>query len=442
MPVMTSLFAMTVSPAMKPLSAMISMTAMKPLSFMTSLSGISLSKIMILSSIAFTSSVLAAENISVGPRPLYMADQLPEGELKEALLACDISDMKPNDFSIGHRGAPLQFPEHTLESYIAAARMGAGIVECDVTFTKDRELVCRHSQCDLHTTTNILATPLAEKCSVSPDYNAKRPFEDVQCCTSDITLEEFKSLKGKMDASNRDAETLDEYMNSTANWRTDLYAHEGTLLSHAESIQLFDKLGVGMTPELKEALVPLPFDGDYTRHQQATQMLQEYRDANIDPSRVWPQSFEAEDIAHWIRTAPEFAGQAVYLDGRYRQPGFNHLNPDTWEPTMAELKEDGVQYLAPPLWMLVTLDENQRMIPSPYAAAANEAELNLIAWSLERSGPIHLEDGGWYHQSVRESMENEGSVLTLLDVLAKEVGVVGVFSDWPATTSYYAHCRL
>jgi len=44
--------------------------------------------------------------------------------------------------------------------------MGAGILECDVTFTKDLELVCRHSQCDLHTTTNILTTPLAAKCSV------------------------------------------------------------------------------------------------------------------------------------------------------------------------------------------------------------------------------------------------------------------------------------
>ena len=42
------------------------------------------------------------------------------------------------DFSIGHRGAALQFPEHTKESYEAGARMGAGILECDVTFTKDR----------------------------------------------------------------------------------------------------------------------------------------------------------------------------------------------------------------------------------------------------------------------------------------------------------------
>ena len=396
-------------------------------------------------SLVFLSSITithAEQSISVGPRPLFLTDQLPEGELKSALQTCDISNMQPNPFSIGHRGAPLQFPEHTKESYLAAARMGAGIIECDVTFTQDRELVCRHSQCDLHTTTNILATPLAEKCSSPPDYNAERPFEGVQCCTSDITLAEFKTLKGKMDAGNADAKTLDEYLNSTADWRTDLYAHEGTLLSHAESIQLFDELGVGMTPELKEALVPLPFDGNYTRNQQATQMLQEYRDANIDPSRVWPQSFEELDIAHWLSTAPEFASQVVYLDDRYKEPNFNHMNEATWEPTMTELIDSGVKYLAPPLWMLVTLDESNNIVPSAYAKAAKFAGLKLITWSLERSGPIHIEKGGWYHQSISEAMNNEAAILSLLDVLARDVGVVGVFSDWPATTSYYAHCRL
>ncbi len=393
-------------------------------------------------SLCHVSMATAAQSISLGPRPVYLADQLPDGELKNELLSCDLNGIQPSAFSIGHRGAPLQFPEHTKESYIAAARMGAGIIECDVTFTSDRELVCRHSQCDLATTTNILSTPLAAKCNIPPDYNAEFPFEEVQCCTSDITLEEFKSLTGKMDAGKATAKTLDEYLNSTARWRTDLYAHEGTLLSHKESIQLFDDLGVGMTPELKKALVPLPFDGDYTRIQQATQMLQEYRDANIDSSRVWPQSFEENDIAHWINTAPDFASQVVYLDDRYNESDFNALDETTWNPTMVQLKENGVQYLAPPLWMLVTLDDAGKMIPSPYAEAAVAAQLKLIAWSLERSGPIHSENGGWYHQSVATAMQNDGDVLVLLDVLAKDVGVEAVFSDWPATTSYYAHCRL
>ncbi|MBM9510911.1 hypothetical protein JWH17_00785 [Desulfobulbus marinus] len=91
----------------------------------------------------------------------------------------------------------MQFPEHTKESYEAAARMGAGIVECDVTFTKDTELVCRHSQCDLHTTTNILAIPeLAAKCSepfTPAEFDAGtgellKPAA-ANCCASDITLE-------------------------------------------------------------------------------------------------------------------------------------------------------------------------------------------------------------------------------------------------------------
>jgi glycerophosphoryl diester phosphodiesterase len=41
--------------------------------------------------------------------------------------------------SIGHRGGgTLFFPEETVESTMAGARMGAGILECDVSFTSDR----------------------------------------------------------------------------------------------------------------------------------------------------------------------------------------------------------------------------------------------------------------------------------------------------------------
>src|SRR5690606_15657957 len=100
-----------------------------------------------------------------------------------------------------HRGAPMQFPEHTKESYEAAARMGAGIVECDVTFTKDKELVCRHAQCDLHTTTNIVDTDLGAKCTTpfSPaEFDADGNLikrASAKCCASDITLEEFRTLQ-------------------------------------------------------------------------------------------------------------------------------------------------------------------------------------------------------------------------------------------------------
>jgi glycerophosphoryl diester phosphodiesterase len=81
----------------------------------------------------------AQSTVQLGPRPFYLVDQLEAGELKNKLQACvaDIESYQPHDFSIGHRGAALQFPEHTQESYEAGRRMGAGILECDVTFDGD-----------------------------------------------------------------------------------------------------------------------------------------------------------------------------------------------------------------------------------------------------------------------------------------------------------------
>jgi glycerophosphoryl diester phosphodiesterase len=139
----------------------------------------------------------------IGPRPFYLVDKMKDGPLKQQLAQCT-GPFRKTDFSIGHRGAALMFPEHSKESYTAAARMGAGVIECDVTFTKDRELVCRHSQCDLHTTTNILAVPdLAAKCSqgFSPADPASGKKASAKCCTSDITLAEFRRLTARWTAS-------------------------------------------------------------------------------------------------------------------------------------------------------------------------------------------------------------------------------------------------
>ncbi|WP_428985288.1 glycerophosphodiester phosphodiesterase family protein [Shewanella corallii] len=383
----------------------------------------------------------ADAQIQVGPRPYFLVADMDDGDLKSQLEQCSEGPFYTTDFSIGHRGAPLQFPEHTRESYVAAARMGAGILECDVTFTQDKELVCRHSQCDLHTTTNILAVPeLAAKCSVpfTPADPASGAKAEVKCCTSDITLAEFKTLKGKMDAGNPEATTIEEYLDATPNWRTDLYASRGTLLSHKESIALFQSLGAKMTPELKSPAVTMPFDG-FSQQDYARKLIQEYEDAGVPADDVWAQSFNLADVKYWLANTPEFGKQAIYLDDRYSIDGFDPNNPVTFEPSMQQLAADGVKIIAPPLWMLVTLDPDNQIVPSEYAKSAKAAGLDIITWTLERSGPL-VTGGGWYYQSVTEVTNNDGDALALLDVLVKEVGVIGVFSDWPGTVTYYASC--
>jgi glycerophosphoryl diester phosphodiesterase len=390
-------------------------------------------------------------NVQVGPRPFYLVDKMSPGPLKRKLEQCSEGPFRKTDFSIGHRGGgTLQFPEHTKESHEAGARMGAGIQECDVTFTKDRQLVCRHDQCDLHTTTNILGTPLADKCS--------QPFSPAQfdasgklvkaatalCCTSDLTVDEFKSLKGKMDAFDPRARTAQEFLGGTPNWRTDLFSTGATLLTHKESIDLLEKLGSKYTPELKGAnraakvQVEAVF-GSQSAYAQA--MIDDYKAAGISPGKVFAQSFSKDDILYWIRNDPDFGKQAVFLDA---------ANFPSELPNAAALRgyaSQGIRIVAPPMWALLAVD-NGKIVPSRYARDAKAAGLDIITWTLERSGRIVEEvlptrgtaSPSFYFQTTLDALHNDGDLMTTLDVLAKQVGILGIFSDWSGTVSYYASC--
>lgn len=380
-----------------------------------------------------------AQNFQYGVRPFYLIDAMKEGPLKRKLQSCTNNTPQTTSFSIAHRGAPLEFPEHTVQSNKAAALMGAGIFECDVTFTKDKQLVCRHAQNDLHGTTNILLTNLQAKCS--------RPFVPAngaepavaECRTTDITLKEFKTLRGKMDGVNKTAKDIQSYIAGTPSWRTELYSEAGgTLLTHQESIALFKQFGGKFTPELKAPVVPMPYLG-FTQEQYAQALINDYKLAGISPKDVFPQSFNLNDVIYWIENEPEFGKQAVYLDGRYEQKEFNAVQPEKLKPTMQELYAKGVRYIAPPIWVLLTTGSNGEIIPSAYAKAATEAKLNIITWTLERDGPMN-KGGGWYHQSIKSAINTDGQIYEVLDVLAKQVGIKGIFSDWPATVTYYANC--
>ncbi len=384
-----------------------------------------------------------ASSVQLGPRPFFLVNDMQESPLKTQLQACAArrDEYKKSDFSIGHRGAALQFPEHTKESYEAAAIMGAGILECDVTFTKDKELVCRHAQNDLHTTTNILATPLASTCikpftpaTIDANGTLLTPAA-AECRTSEITLAEFKTLRGKMDASNPRARTVAEYLGGTAPFRTDLYSgpSSGTLLTHKESIELFKKLGVKMTPELKSASVTMPFNG-FTQQAYAQKLIDELKQAGVPPRNVWPQSFDKNDILYWIKSEPAFGRQAVYLDSAETVADLPNA------AQLAAYRAEGIRIVAPPLFGLLTADGNGTILPSQYAKDAKAAGLDIIAWTIERSGILADGNNGFYYQSYDSAIKREGDMMRVLDVLAKQVGVLGVFSDWPATTTFYANC--
>ena len=150
------------------------------------------------------------------------------------------------------------------------------------------------------------------------------------------------------------------------------------------------------------------------------------------------QSFNLADVLYWIKAEPEYGANAVYLVES--GDDFNEQDPETWKEDFAGLKKQGVTYLAPSMNMLVTANDSH-IAASNYAKAAREAGLKLISWSLERSGPLAAAGGGgWYYNSLNDIIHTDGQMYELVDVLAQDVGVVGLFSDWPATVSYYASC--
>ena len=383
--------------------------------------------------------------IQYGPRPYYIVNNMTAGPLKSKLQSCANGPFSVTGWSIGHRGGgTLQIPEESAQSEEAGARMGAGVLECDVAFTSDRKLVCRHSQCDLHTTTDILLRPdLAAKCTkpFSPANGTTKA--SALCCTSDITESEFLGLCSKMDGSNSSATTPAAYQSGTPTFRTDLYNTCAKPLSLNNYIDLVNSFPGyrNFTPELKTppSDVPMPFKG-YTQQQYARDMINAFKAKNIAPERVWAQSFLPADIFQWIKEFPQFGSQAVYLDE-------DGDTPDTFTTAVSRLgslKAQGVNVISPPINYLLTYGDasNKTIVPSSYALEANRVGLDIIAWTFDRSGPLTkvraTED--YYYATFAQAVSYDGQLYEILDVLANKIGIIGLFSDWSATTGYFANC--
>src|SRR4051794_41777712 len=90
----------------------------------------------------------------------------------------------------GHRGAAGYRPEHTLESYRLAARLGADFIEPDLVSTRDGVLVARHEN-EIGGTTDV---------ADHPEFAARKTTKVIDGVsltggvTEDFTLAELQPL--------------------------------------------------------------------------------------------------------------------------------------------------------------------------------------------------------------------------------------------------------
>ena len=244
-----------------------------------------------------------------------------------------------------------------------------------------------------------------------------------------------------MDASNPAATTPAGFLGGTASWRTDLYTGRGTLMTLKQSIALNEANGVKHTPELKAGNPARINEVFGSQANYAQKMIDTFKAAGVNPKDVWPQSFNKADVLYWVQHEPRFGRQAVYLDD---------IDPTATPPiprlTVAELRElraQGVRIFAPPMFALLAVDANDEIVPSQYARDIKAAGLDIITWTFERAD---LRQGaskaGFYYlfDPLGQAVKKDSDMYEALDVLARKVGVLGIFSDWPATVTYYASC--
>ena len=213
--------------------------------------------------------------------------------------------------------------------------------------------------------------------------------------------------------------------------RTELLGH-GKLVTHAESIALIKAANRKAAPELKTYTQG---SGMPAYDEVRAKVVQEYKDAGMPPDSVWLQSLHLADLAYWLQSEPEYGKQAVFLDisdtCNASTAGCEDVEASPMADGFASLRAIGVEYIAPPIQTLVKAVAAPKLYaPSDYAVAAKAAGLKLITWTLERG-----ENHGF-------GASGDATMFNLLDTLHRDVGVKAVFSDWPATTTFYANCAM
>ena len=118
-------------------------------------------------------------------------------------LAAPAADAKESSpLVIGHRGASGYLPEHTLESYRLAIKLGADYIEPDLVATKDGVLIARHEP-DITLSTDVKDHPeFAERKTTKVVDGV--PTEG--WFASDFTLAEIKTLGAKQTRAGRPTE--------------------------------------------------------------------------------------------------------------------------------------------------------------------------------------------------------------------------------------------
>jgi glycerophosphoryl diester phosphodiesterase len=262
-----------------------------------------------------------------------------------ALFACATPAVAHDDdpLVIGHRGAPGYLPDHTLEGYALAIRLGADYIEPDLVATKDGHLIARHEP-NMATTTDVATKFPGRKTTKIVDG-----FPEEGYFASDFTLKEIKTLRAVQPLA----------------FRPQQFNGAFQIPTFEEVIALAKRHRVGIYPETKHPTyhqnLGLPLEG---------RLVAALKKAGLNHKRapVFIQSFEQSNLKQLNRMTDVRLVQLVDA---------NDVNPD-----------GSLQYVAPfdrPYdW---TASGDPRLLARTFGFFATDAGLREIGTYADGIGP-------------------------------------------------------
>jgi len=314
----------------------------------------------------------------------------------------------------GHRGASGYRPEHTLESYDLAIRMGADVIEPDLVSTKDGVLVARHEN-EIGGTTDVEEKfPALRTTKVVDGRSITGWF------TEDLTLAQLKTLR----ADERLPDVRQE--NTILDGRYAVPTLDEVLALAAAASKRYGRT-IAVAPETKH---PTYFDSIGLSLEEP--LLADLREARMDKAKspVYVQSFEEANLRDLRRLGARV--QLVQLTSARGKP-YDHVvsgDPETYADmtTPAGLREIATyaDVLGPDKTQIFPRDAQGRTgAPTGLVADAHAAGLTVVPYTVRAENQFLPAQ---YRSS--DDPNAYGDVLAeLRDLFA--IGIDGVFIDQP-----------
>jgi len=314
-----------------------------------------------------------------------------------------------NKLVIAHRGASGYLPEHTLAAKAMAYAQGAHFIEQDLVMTKDDQVVVLHDH-HLDTVTNVR------------DVFPERARADGRYYVIDFTLAELRQL-----AVTERFKQSDGVKTAVFEQRFPLEKSYFRINTFAEEIELIQGLNrstgrsVGIYPEIKSPAFHRGEGKDIS-----TEVLKVLRTYGYDeqPRHVFLQCFDSAELQRIrgeLLPAMNMTVPLVQLLGT--EPAFR-----------AALTPDGMKMVAS---YADGIGPSMRLIVAPGSVAGNLQITKLVELAHDLGLVVHPYT--FRRDLLPAYAEDYGN---LLDIFLDDIGVDGVFTDFPDLTIEYIESNL